>query len=197
MSGMVWGGGMKRHWMTIIGVALLAAACSEANRQNSPVTLDVLPEQLLRRFDLSPTATGCAVNLATVSVKAVAVGNPTTNLPADNRFNDVQVSSYTVQYVRRDGGTLVPPPFTRAIALRVPLGSTVTLTPIVLVDTSLNQAPFAALTPSGGGRDPETGKTVVTMDVIVTVTGDTLAGERVAGSTRFTMDFCYACGGCI
>jgi len=61
---------------------------------------------------------------------------------------------------------------------------------------ALSQAPFAALTPSGGGRDPETGKTVVTMDVILTIFGDTLAGERVSGSTRLTLDFCYSCGGC-
>jgi hypothetical protein len=34
------------------------------------------------------------------------------------------------------------------------------------------------------------------MDVLVELFGETLAGERVSGSTRFPLDFCYNCGGC-
>jgi hypothetical protein len=62
--------------------------------------------------------------------------------------------------------------------------------------TALNQAPFAALLPQNGGRDPETGRSIVTMDLILEVFGQTLAGEAVAGSTRMTVDFCIQCNGC-
>ncbi len=44
--------------------------------------------------------------------------------------------------------------------------------------------------------DPETHKPFVSMDVILEVFGSTLAGERVSGSTRMSLDFCFSCGGC-
>ena len=46
------------------------------------------------------------------------------------------------------------------------------------------------------GFDPETGRTTITMDLILEVFGQTLAGESVSGSTRMTLDFCVSCGGC-
>ena len=42
----------------------------------------------------------------------------------------------------------------------------------------------------------ETGRPIVGLDVVVEVFGETLAGERVSGSTRFPLDFCFDCGGC-
>ena len=65
-----------------------------------------------------------------------------------------------------------------------------------ILSLALNQAPFAALLPQNGGIDPETGKPIITMDVILTFFGQTLAGERVSGNTRLTLDFCFSCGGC-
>jgi hypothetical protein len=35
------------------------------------------------------------------------------------------------------------------------------------------------------------------MDLILEIFGETLAGERVSGSTRLTVDFCVSCGGCV
>ena len=55
---------------------------------------------------------------------------------------------------------------------------------------------FAALLPVNGGRDPQTGKAFVSMDVIITLFGQTLAGERVSGSTKFPLTFCFDCNGC-
>ena len=134
-----------------------------------------------------------------MDVSAIQLSNPNNaNLPIDNRFNQVQLTSYRVSYQRRDGGTLVPAPFTRAISgtLDVGGGSTPLNNFLGLQLGALNQAPFAALLPSGGGRDPETGRNVVQMDIILEVFGQTLAGERVSGSTRLTVDFCYSCNGC-
>jgi len=36
----------------------------------------------------------------------------------------------------------------------------------------------------------------VKMDIILTVYGETLAGERVQGSATFPVNFCFNCGGC-
>jgi hypothetical protein len=60
----------------------------------------------------------------------------------------------------------------------------------------VRQAPFAALQPVNGGRDPETGKAFVKLEIILTIFGQTLAGERVSGTTRIPLDFCFACNGC-
>ena len=61
---------------------------------------------------------------------------------------------------------------------------------------AFDQAPFAALLPQNGSRDPETGKPFVQMDIIIEVFGETLAGERVSGSARSPLTFCFHCGGC-
>lgn len=184
-------------------VAMLAtlamAGCSgDLSRSSAPVNLVVTTNQTIHRIDVSPVATGCDVQLGTITVQSLLVTNPNNpNLPNDNRFNDVQLTGYRVSYVRRDGGTLVPAPFTRSASGTVTLGGSANLGSFVVFEPSaLTQAPFAALTTSGGGRDPETGRTTVTMDVIVEVFGQTLAGERVSGTTRFTVDFCFACNGC-
>lgn len=198
-----WRGRMRYTTRTTItgvaaAAALLISGCSgDLNRRNGPVTLVVTTNQTIHRVDVAPSAAGCNVQLGTISVQVLQLQNDTTNLPVNNTFNDVQVTGYRVSYQRRDGGTLVPTPITRAASGLIPVGTSGDLGTFTIIDpAALNQAPFAALTPSGGGRDPETGRTTVTMDVIVEVFGTTLAGERVSGSTRFTIDFCYACQGC-
>jgi hypothetical protein len=60
----------------------------------------------------------------------------------------------------------------------------------------LRRAPFVALQPQNGGRDPETGRTVVQVDVTVEVFGETLAGDNVYDATTFPLESCFACGGC-
>src|SRR5579859_599889 len=168
-----WRGGMKRMTRTAIPVTIAAlvvlmAGCSgDLSKSSSPVTLNVTNTQTITHFDLQPGATNCDKTIGTVTVEALLLSNLNNpNLPVDTRFNTVNLTGYTVQYVRRDGGTLVPAPFSRATSGAIQPGSSTPLSDFVVIEPSaLNQAPFAALTPSGGGRDPETGKNTVTMDV--------------------------------
>lgn len=184
----------------IVAALMLIASCSgDLSKSSSPVSLVVTNSQKLQRIDVQTGATNCDQPVAVVSVRAILLtsqGNP--NLPVDPRFNTVQLTGYRVSYQRRDGGTLVPAPFTRTISGTVDVGGSDTaLNDFIGIQIgALNQAPFAALLPSGGGKDPETGKNVVTMDLILEVFGQTLAGERVSGTTRMTLDFCYSCSGC-
>lgn len=181
-------------------VAALVLSCKEVNRQSSPVQLVVTTDQTLQRIDIAPNAANCAQNIGTVNVRAIDVQNSsgnTPNLPTNTTFSDVKLTSYRVSYVRTDGGTLVPAPFTRSISITVQAGGTGQSTSFLAFQTdAFTQAPFAALLPTNGGRDPQTGRTVVQMDVILDVFGETLAGEQVSGSTRAPLDFCYACNGC-
>ncbi len=109
----------------------------------------------------------------------------------------LEIDRYQVSYVRTDGGHLVPAPFVRSISTVIAAGAAAEGTNFQAFDPgAVNQAPFAALLPQNGGRDPETGKPFVVMDVILTVFGQTLAGERVSGNTRLSLEFCFSCGGC-
>jgi hypothetical protein len=184
-------------------VLLLAAgSCNDINRQNSPIDLVVTNTQLLHQFDLAGDPVGstkCQGNIGTVHIQALLIQPASTNpnlTPAN--LNQVKIDRYRISYVRADGGHLVPSPFVRSISTLVTVGGTSDASNFQVFDpNALNLAPFAALLPSNGGRDPETGRTIVTMDVILEVFGTTLAGERVAGSTRMTLDFCFSCGGCV
>ena len=136
------------------------------------------------------------MQLTSLVVQApLASPNPNVSL-AD--LNQIKVDRYQVSYIRVDGGHLVPAPFVRSTSVVIAAGGTSTGTTFVVFDpNALNQAPFAALLPQNGGIDPETGKPIITMDVVLTFFGQTLAGERVSGNTRMTLDFCFSCGGCV
>lgn len=185
---------LSKSWIAVAVTALVIAGCSgDINRNTSPIDLVVTNTQNLNQIDLETGASNCAQPIGTVQIQAIVK-----NASSDNRFNDVRITRYRVSYVRTDGGHAVPASFVRSIDTLVTAngGSTGLSNFLVFEGDAINQAPFAALLPVNGGRDPETGRPVVKMDVIVEVFGQTLAGENVSGSTRFPVDFCYHCQGC-
>src|SRR5262249_53249106 len=137
-------------------------------------------------------------DVAVVHIQALQIEpSPTNKNLTPINLNQVKIDRYRVSYARADGGKLVPAPFVRSISAFVSVGGSADAGNFVLFDANArNQAPFAALQPNNGGRDPETGRNIITLDVTLEVFGTTLAGERVAGSTRMTLDFCFSCGGC-
>jgi hypothetical protein len=191
---------VKKMMKTGAAAALLVVAvagCSgEQAKSSSPVALIVSNTQNLQQIDLSPTSqANCNQDVGTIEMKAV-LKNPVQI--STQRFNDVRITSYRVSYVRTDGGKQVPAPFVRTIdSLLTTGGAASSLTKFLIIQgDALSQAPFVALRTENGGRDPETGRPQVMMDVLVELFGETLSGERVSGSTRFPLDFCYNCGGC-
>jgi len=192
---------MTRRIASIVAVALAVAlvSCKEINRANAPVQLVVTTQQTLQRLDLKPGAANCDVSIGTVKINNVLIQNtqPPPNLPTNSTLDDVKITSYRISYQRTDGGTSVPAPFTRAISITVPLNGSGDLgTFLAFQPDALTQAPFAALLPQNGGRDPQTGRAVVQMNVILEVFGETMAGDRVSGSTKVPLDFCFDCAGC-
>ncbi len=185
-----------------VAAALIAAgilaACSDINRQNGPVQLIVTITQNISTIDLQNGAVGCDISLGTANLRSLFLQGGTSTIATDDRFNDVQLRSYRVTYVRTDGGHQVPQPFVQSTSGTLAVGSsTSTLNNFqAFPPGAFDQAPFAALLPQNGGRDPETGRPFVQMDLILEVFGETLAGERVSGSARMPLTFCFNCGGC-
>lgn len=186
----------------IVAIALPSVAilsCSSISRESSPVQLVVAGTQNLNQVDLQPGAAGCAASLGTVQLQVRLLQNQSDPLhPVNNNLNDVKLDRYQVTYLRTDNGKLVPPTFVRSTSQLLTAGAAPSsLSDFIAFETNaFNLAPFAALQPQNGGRDPETGLNFVKMDIILTVYGETLAGERVQGSARFPVNFCYGCGGC-
>jgi hypothetical protein len=188
---------MKKR-LTLAAVLLVSTAalsCSSELADNSaPVELVVTNTQNLSRLDLDPATpdTECDETIGTVNMQVIAK-----NDAATGPMVQVRVNRYRVSYRRVDGGTVVPASFVRSIDTLIGVGQTVAGSNFtVLQGDAVSQAPFAALQPQNGGRDPETGRTVVQMEVILELFGETLAGDNVYDSTAFPLEFCYNCGGC-
>lgn len=171
-------------------LALVIAGCSESNRDVSPVELVATATIESGIYDLAgPFEQEDAVILVRAFTK-----DPEN---VGGAFNDVRLTSYRVSYQRTDGGNQVPESFVVSInQLLVTDSGAVDLDAFTPVDVvALSKAPFAALLPQNGGRDPQTGSTTVEMDVAVEVFGETLAGERVFDFAKFPLEFCYGCTG--
>ena len=184
---------MKRS-RTILLLAAVAAVmgCSgEQGNNGAPVQLLVTNTQEIQQIDLAG-GTGCGSSIGTIKMLVLPK-----NAASTGTFSQVRVTRYRVSYQRTDGGRTVPASFVRSIDTLIAVGETGSLSQFVVLEgDAVVQAPFAALLPINGGRDPETGRSTVKMDVIVEIFGETLGGDRVYDSTRFPLDFCFDCNGC-
>jgi hypothetical protein len=184
--------------LTLAAVALASLAMlscsSELTNSSAPVELVVTNTQNLSHLDLDPLNGDeeCSESIGTINMQVIPK-----NDSATGNFLQVRVTRYRVSYRRTDGGTVVPASFVRPIDTLIGVGSSVNGSDFTILESdALLQAPFAGLQPQNGGRDAETGRTTVKMDVILEVFGETLAGDNVYDSTMFPLEFCFTCGGC-
>jgi hypothetical protein len=187
---------MMKNRLTLAVVALAAMAAlscsSELTDSAAPVELVVTNTQVLSRLDIDPTNNDpdCAQDIGTINMQVIPKNN------ASGSFLQVRVRRYRVSYRRTDGGTVVPASFVRSMDTLIGVGQSASSNFTVLEADALTQAPFAALQPQNGGRDAETGRPVVKLEVVLEVFGETLAGDNVFDSTVFPLEFCFGCGGC-
>lgn len=175
-------------------VSMAALSCStELTNNAAPVEFIVTNTQILTRLDIDPNTTDddCDQNIGTINMQVIPK-----NVNAVGEFVQVRAQRYRVSYRRTDGGTVVPAPFVRSMDTIVGPGEPVGSNFIVVEADALTLAPFAALRPQNGNRDPETGRSTVKLEVILEVFGETLAGDNVYDSTAFPLEFCFDCGGC-
>ncbi len=187
-----------KNWIRFGMMAMAVAAIIGCNgndltRSASPVALIATTSQNLHEIDLLPGAKNCDQNIGTINLQAI-IKNPSSG-STNTTFEQVRVTGYQVSYVRTDGGKQVPAPFFMSMDILLTPGGAANATNFVGFQTdALLQAPFAGLL--ANGRDAETGKSSVSMDVVFTIFGETLAGDKVSATTRSPLTFCYNCGGC-
>ncbi|MGZ5444818.1 MAG: hypothetical protein ACXW5U_14490 [Thermoanaerobaculia bacterium] len=183
-----------------VAVLVLAAAvfgCSgELTDSAAPVELVVTNTQNLQILDLDPTVAAadpdCQETIGTINLQVFAKRSD-----VSGNATQVRVTRYRVSYQRTDGGRLVPAPFVRSMDTLVGIGESAGVEQFLVIEPdAIVQAPFAALLPQNGGRDPDTGRPIVKMDVIMEFFGETLGGSNVYDATRFPLDFCYGTCGC-
>ncbi|MGZ5432976.1 MAG: hypothetical protein ACXW31_03735 [Thermoanaerobaculia bacterium] len=191
-----------RSLRTTFNVAVLALAvavfgCSgELTDSAAPVELVVTNTQNLQILDLDPTVAAadpdCQETIGTINLQVFAKRSD-----VSGNATQVRVTRYRVSYQRTDGGRLVPAPFVRSMDTLVGIGESAGVEQFLVIEPdAIVQAPFAALLPQNGGRDPDTGRPIVKMDVIMEFFGETLGGSNVYDATRFPLDFCYGTCGC-
>ena len=190
------------RFKTTINVAVLALVaavfgCSgELTDNASPVELVVTNTQQTQILELNPTIAAadpdCQENIGTINLEVFAKREGVTG-----NASTVRVNRYRVSYQRTDGGRLVPASFVRSMDTLIGVGQDAAVDEFLVIEPdAIVQAPFASLLPQNGGRDPDTGRPIVKMDVIMEFFGETLGGSNVYDATRFPLDFCYGCGGC-
>lgn len=176
---------MKTILPALCAAALILTGCNEANRSRAAVEFVATTDQEVLLIDLANPPE----NLGSILLRAIPKGTEVTP------YMDVRLRSYRVTYRRTDGGTQVPASFVRSISGIVPAGGTPqSLNDFLIIQNSaLNQAPFAALLPQNGGRDPETGESVVKMNAFVEIFGETLGGDDVRATVTLPLWFCVGC----
>jgi len=125
--------------------------------------------------------TGAAVQVQTITL-ASHLKSPTATDPQG--FATVQMETYTVHFIRTDGGTRVPPDLTVGVGVIIVAGGTATLTNFpILTAAQIQGTPFDQLLPFNGGIDQETRKDEIDMIYQLTFFGHTVAGQRVQSET--------------
>jgi hypothetical protein len=165
------------------GVALASGCTNKQGESESPVFITVdLPLQPLIIDVNNPVP----LQIKTITLRS-RLKNPSSADPQG--FADTEISFYTVEYFRRDAGTIVPPAEQFAAAVLVPSGGTATLSNFPIMSASaIQQSPFDQLLPFNGGIDRETGLNEIHMFYRLTFFGDTVSGHRVQSETA-TGDF--------
>ncbi len=188
---------MKTDTIRRIAVLSLALAAMFGLTSCNDINKDAAPVEMIARFDSSILVADlgdadCGEGgLGTLQLSTVI--KPTD--PTRSDLLDVRLKTMRITYSRNDGGTVVPKSFVQSISGLIGAGSSGDVSGfIVFQPSAFSEAPFAALLPVNGGRDPETGNTSVGLEITIEVFGETLAGDGVAASTRFPLTICVGCG---
>jgi hypothetical protein len=163
-------------------LALSLAGCnSRTDRSEGSVLLSVSD------FDGLPSIVSATTGPFTIGQVTIS------NIPKDpsgttSDLQTVEMRSYEVVFTRRDTGRRVPPTLAGSLFGNIPVGGTTQYTnlPFMLSDQTQN-SPIVDL--ARRGTDPETGTTVIVLDVSLRFFGRTLSGDNIVSApATFTIE---------
>jgi hypothetical protein len=169
----------------LIAATLAATSCrSRTDRSEGTVVLSVshfsgLPVRI--------SASGGSFQIDQVTLSNF-FKDPSPDTQVSHALEGIELRSYELSYRRRDTGSRTPPTSVQGIFGLVPPLGTLILdnVPYMTSDQTDNQ-PLKDL--ANLGRDPETGTTVITLDVTMRFFGRTLSGDDVASApATFTIE---------
>jgi hypothetical protein len=115
------------------------------------------------------------------------------NIPKDptgttSTLQTIELRAFEVVYTRRDTGRTTPPPLSETIFGNIPVGGQLTLVNQEFLTANQFQNP-PLLDLARTGVDPETGSTVIVLDVAMRFFGRTLAGDDIVSQpASFTIE---------
>lgn len=168
-------------------LAVVLPGCS-TNSQGD----DASPVFYALEFTLAPLNVNVATNLP-VQVQNMVLHSVLKNPSGgSSNFLDSRLDDYLVEWRRLDGGKTVPQSEVFGGNVLVPAGGQSSLTNFPIMSASaLQRSPLDRLFPFNGGFDPETGRTEIRLEAIVTMRGHTLSGQPVRGSGTVDLIFIY------
>jgi len=181
---------MRRITTVLLGAVMLLGltSCNDVNKTKAVVEMLATFDSTILVGDLADPDCG---PLGTLTLTTV-VKQPE---PVRVDLLAVRLSTMRITYSRNDGGTVVPPSFVQSVSGLIDAGGSGNVSGfLVFQPSAFTEAPFAALLPSNGGRDPETGNSTVGLEITIEVFGETLSGDKVSASTRFPLTVCVGCG---
>ena len=151
---------------------------------------------ILSISDFDGLPIGVSVNAA-AATGFVQLGEVTiTNVIKDpngvgSELMNVEIQSYEVIFTRADNGTRVPPLLVRGIFGAAPVGGTLVIDGLPIVDEAqLLATPLSDLLFQNGGFDKETGSTNIKLNLFLRFFGRTLSGDEVeTDPAALTIDF--------
>jgi hypothetical protein len=182
----------RRIATVFLGVfALLGlSSCNDINKAAAPIEMTATFDSNVLVADLADP--DCGENGLGELTLSTVIKQPN---PVRTDLMAVRLRTMQVTYSRNDGGTVVPRSFVQSISGLIGAGGSGDVSGFLIFQPSaFAEAPFAALLPVNGGRDPETGNSSVGLEITIEVFGETLAGDRVSASTRFPLTICVGCG---
>lgn len=172
----------KATVLVLLLLALSLAGCNaRTDRSEGSVLLSVSD------FNALPTAVSAVSG--PFSIGSVTVSNiPKDPSGTTSDLQTLEMRSYEVRFTRRDTGRRVPPALVGALFGNIPVGGTTTYNnlPFMMSDQT-QSSPIVDLARSGS--DPETGTTVIVLDVSLRFFGRTLSGDNIVSApASFTIE---------
>ena len=179
---------MRRKLLLTGFLAVFLVACeSRTDRTDSGGVLLSVTDFDGLPIGISVNSTGGFVSVGEVTISNFA--KDPTGVVSD--LMNVEIQSYEVTFTRADSGTRVPPKLVRGLFGAVPVGGTLVIEGLPVVDADqLGNPPLSDLLFQNGGFDKETGSTTIKLNLLLRFFGRTLSGDEVESDTAaFTIDF--------